>query len=78
MCAIGRIKFVCRNCTDGKGDEMRGKREIDNLAGSVSCAERFTTNGGLGRSETKTMEVLKGRILRQVERAELTSVLYSC
>lgn len=39
MCGSGRSKFICLNYTDERRDEVHEKREVDNIAGSVACAE---------------------------------------
>lgn len=39
MCGSGRSKFICLNYGDERRDEIHGKREIDNVAGSVDCGE---------------------------------------
>jgi hypothetical protein len=39
MCGSGRSKSICLNYRDERRNEMHGKREIDNMAGSVDCGE---------------------------------------
>jgi len=39
VCGSGRSKSICLNYRDKRRDEIHGKREIDNMAGSMNRGE---------------------------------------